>query len=271
MSRAARRSRVVDGRGAHASESEAAAQASRAPRSIGITCAAVRRGPRIRRLLSSIPDPPPLLWIKGRRDALLRRHRSPSSDRARATPYGLDHGATDLRAIWPRRAGDRVGPRARRRFRGACGRALGRRQDRRRPRLRDRSDLSARAPELAAQHRAQPARSSASSRRGAAASASLSAAQSHHQRPVRARSSSSRHRRRAARSSPLQPRSNRAATCMVVPGPATGGRNRGGHLLIRDGAKVVESADDILQDIGFARAVTSESRTRASGQLPEAS
>ena len=38
---------------------------------------------------------------------------------------------------------------------------------------------------------------------------------------------------------------------MVVPGPSTGGRNRGGHLLIRDGAKLVESADDILQELSF--------------------
>ena len=38
---------------------------------------------------------------------------------------------------------------------------------------------------------------------------------------------------------------------MVVPGPVTGGRNRGGHLLIRDGAKVVESADDILQELNL--------------------
>lgn len=36
----------------------------------------------------------------------------------------------------------------------------------------------------------------------------------------------------------------------VVPGPVATGRNRGGHLLIRDGAKLVESADDILQEIG---------------------
>lgn len=35
----------------------------------------------------------------------------------------------------------------------------------------------------------------------------------------------------------------------VIPGPATGGRNRGGHLLIRDGAQVVESADDIFQQL----------------------
>jgi DNA processing protein len=38
---------------------------------------------------------------------------------------------------------------------------------------------------------------------------------------------------------------------LVVPGAATGGRNRGGHQLIRDGAKVIESAADILQELGM--------------------
>ena len=61
---------------------------------------------------------------------------------------------------------------------------------------------------------------------------------------------------------------------MVVPGPVTGARNRGGHLLIRDGAKVVESADDILQDIGFASRITmtgsnSEQEMLGIGQLPQ--
>jgi len=36
---------------------------------------------------------------------------------------------------------------------------------------------------------------------------------------------------------------------MVVPGPVTGGRNRGGHRLIQDGAKLVETVDDILQEL----------------------
>jgi DNA processing protein len=39
---------------------------------------------------------------------------------------------------------------------------------------------------------------------------------------------------------------------MVVPGLVSGGRNRGGHLLIRDGAKLVESADDIFDELGIA-------------------
>jgi DNA processing protein len=37
---------------------------------------------------------------------------------------------------------------------------------------------------------------------------------------------------------------------LVVPGASIGGRNRGGHLLIRDGARLVESADDILSELG---------------------
>jgi DNA processing protein len=38
---------------------------------------------------------------------------------------------------------------------------------------------------------------------------------------------------------------------MAVPGNALSGRNRGGHALIRDGAKIVESADDILEELGM--------------------
>jgi DNA processing protein len=36
----------------------------------------------------------------------------------------------------------------------------------------------------------------------------------------------------------------------VIPGPVASGRNRGGHLLIRDGAKLVETAEDILEEVG---------------------
>ena len=38
---------------------------------------------------------------------------------------------------------------------------------------------------------------------------------------------------------------------MVVPGSVLTGRNRGSHALLKDGAKVVESADDILEDMGW--------------------
>jgi DNA processing protein len=40
---------------------------------------------------------------------------------------------------------------------------------------------------------------------------------------------------------------------MAVPGSVFGGRNRGSHALLKDGAKVVESADDILEELGAGR------------------
>lgn len=42
---------------------------------------------------------------------------------------------------------------------------------------------------------------------------------------------------------------------MAVPGNVLSGRNRGGHALIRDGAKIVECADDILAELGLNRVV----------------
>ena len=38
---------------------------------------------------------------------------------------------------------------------------------------------------------------------------------------------------------------------MAVPGNPLSGRNRGGHALIRDGAKIVECADDILDELAL--------------------
>jgi DNA processing protein len=37
---------------------------------------------------------------------------------------------------------------------------------------------------------------------------------------------------------------------MAVPGSVLSGRNRGSHALLKDGAKMVESADDILEELG---------------------
>ncbi|MFM8533904.1 MAG: DNA-processing protein DprA, partial [Acidimicrobiia bacterium] len=39
---------------------------------------------------------------------------------------------------------------------------------------------------------------------------------------------------------------------MAVPGSVVGGRNKGANALLRDGAKLVESAVDILQELGIA-------------------
>jgi DNA processing protein len=41
---------------------------------------------------------------------------------------------------------------------------------------------------------------------------------------------------------------------MAVPGNVLTGRNRGSHGLLKDGAKVVESADDILDGLGWPAA-----------------
>jgi DNA processing protein len=38
---------------------------------------------------------------------------------------------------------------------------------------------------------------------------------------------------------------------LAVPGNVLNGRNRGGHALIRDGAKIVETADDIVEELGM--------------------
>jgi DNA processing protein len=56
---------------------------------------------------------------------------------------------------------------------------------------------------------------------------------------------------------------------MAVPGSVLSGRNRGSHGLLKDGAKVVESADDILDGLGWpaARAETSSPKSLYSDAL----
>ena len=53
---------------------------------------------------------------------------------------------------------------------------------------------------------------------------------------------------------------------MAVPGSIVGGRNRGANALLRDGAKLVESAVDILQELGLEGAAV---RRRESPELVE--
>jgi DNA processing protein len=47
---------------------------------------------------------------------------------------------------------------------------------------------------------------------------------------------------------------------LAVPGNVLSGRNRGAHALLRDGAKIVESADDILEELGMAPSPGSRGR-----------
>ncbi len=52
---------------------------------------------------------------------------------------------------------------------------------------------------------------------------------------------------------------------MAVPGNILSGRNRGSHSLLKDGAKIVESADDILLELPLVSAPAAASRGQAGG------
>jgi DNA processing protein len=52
---------------------------------------------------------------------------------------------------------------------------------------------------------------------------------------------------------------------MAVPGNVLSGRNKGGHALLRDGAKIVESADDIVAELGLAPTALIDAAAEASG------
>jgi DNA processing protein len=56
---------------------------------------------------------------------------------------------------------------------------------------------------------------------------------------------------------------------MAVPGTFVGGRNRGANALLRDGAKLVESAVDILQELGLDDRLARRSAEREGGQVVE--
>ena len=58
---------------------------------------------------------------------------------------------------------------------------------------------------------------------------------------------------------------------MAVPGNVLSGRNRGGHALIRDGAKIVECADDIVEELGWGPAPAGLNGAGVSGSPPDGS
>jgi len=51
---------------------------------------------------------------------------------------------------------------------------------------------------------------------------------------------------------------------MAVPGNVLSGRNRGGHALLKDGAKIVETADDIVEELGLASVPTGDAEGTSS-------
>jgi len=48
---------------------------------------------------------------------------------------------------------------------------------------------------------------------------------------------------------------------LAVPGNVLSGRNRGAHALLRDGARIVESAQDVLEELGMTHAAGKAGRT----------
>ena len=52
---------------------------------------------------------------------------------------------------------------------------------------------------------------------------------------------------------------------MAVPGNVLSGRNKGGHALIRDGAKIVECADDIVVELGLSPSAAVAAEEQGSG------
>jgi DNA processing protein len=57
---------------------------------------------------------------------------------------------------------------------------------------------------------------------------------------------------------------------LAVPGNVLSGRNRGAHALLRDGAKIVESADDILEELGMPLRAGGAGGARRAGEATAA-
>jgi DNA processing protein len=53
---------------------------------------------------------------------------------------------------------------------------------------------------------------------------------------------------------------------MAVPGNVLSGRNKGAHALIRDGAKIVECADDIVEELGWPIVAASGKQASSNGE-----
>jgi DNA processing protein len=56
---------------------------------------------------------------------------------------------------------------------------------------------------------------------------------------------------------------------MAVPGGVLSGRNRGAHALLRDGARVVEDAHDILEELDFTRKPRADGEEEANMKAPD--
>ena len=220
-----------------------------------------RRSPRLRGATRRIPrrwptivDPPPVLWTRGAVDALERaggRHRRIARGvavraRRRRAARGGSRGAR-------RRDRQRAG--ARRRFRGASRRAGRRRLDGRGARVRRRRRSIRRSTRRSR---------AAIERRGAVVSELVPGTAPQPQFfPLRNRIISGLSRAVVVVEAGEKSGSLITARCaleqgrdvLAVPGNVLSGRNRGGHALLRDGARIVETADDILEELGMPASV----------------
>ena len=191
--------------------------------------------------------------LDARRDRCARTaRRSRSSARARRRRT-RSRSPSASPPISPRAASRRQRPGARRRLGGAPRRARRRRRDDRGARLGRRRDLSARAR----------ARSRARSKRTGVVVSELVPGTPPLPLffPLRNRIISGLSRAVVVIEAGEKSGSLITARCaleqgrevLAVPGNVLSGRNRGAHALLRDGAKIVESADDILEELGCRR------------------
>ena len=207
-------------------------------------CTSTRPRPLYPARLRDIPDPPDRLWVRGDPRALARTSVAIVGSR-RASPGSLDIAhrlASDLARIGLTivsglaRGCDGAAHRGALDAGGATIAVLGSGPDVIYPPEHD-----ALAEQIARQRR-DPQRVPA---RRPAAAQSLPAAQSPDQRagPRRDRDRGQRQERLAITAGCALAQGREV---MVVPGTVLAGRNRGGHQLIRDGAALVENAEDVL-------------------------
>jgi len=227
---------------------EAAAHALETAGKLGIEALAVFDS-RYPALLACIPDPPPVLWVQGRLDALTRPTVAVIGSRA-ATPYALEVG-TRIAAELARRGvvvasglARGVDSAAHRGCLAAAGTTVavqGCGLDRVYPPEHD---------ELAG----QIARNGLVVSELAPGGAPLPEHFSLRNRIISGISLATVVVEASERSGSLitaRYALEQGRDVMAVPGSVLSGRNRGSHALLKDGARVVETAEDILQGLGW--------------------